>query len=376
MQPSFHPRSFTRAVAHWPDFSIQRRNMKSWASARNGLTHRMIVPGLVGVLLCILTGGFALGQTGGPVPAPLATPRPVPPSHLYFLFLMSVNRSDRLADRRDKQGRSGDWIRNSSQNGLGFSDEEFAPIRATAQRLEAQLKELDAQAKAVIDADHAAHPLQPETHAEVRALSEQHKADFESEVAKLRHALGPSAADRLDIYIQTHIDPKLMTHLPQPSSAPDSNWQEEMLAKYSRFLRSVYQNDQAAAMIERRGQDGSGLRNSHQNALGFNDAEFALIRATAQRVEEESNEYFVKERAIIKADPATLPPPPELQALTQKREDTIENEVSNLQRALGPHLSARLDGYIHAHLQPHEGTLELDSERSRVFRMETSPSKE
>ncbi|MGA3325505.1 MAG: hypothetical protein ABSF45_13620 [Terriglobia bacterium] len=350
--------------------------MKSWAWTRYGLTQWMLVAGLTSVLLCILTSVLALGQIGGPVPAPLATPRPVPPSHLYFLFLMSVNRSDRLADRRDKQGRSGDWIRNSSQNGLGFSDEEFAPIRATAQRLEAELKELDAQAKAVIDADHAAHPLQPETHAEVQALQEQHKADLESEVAKLRHALGPSAADRLDIYVQTHIDPKLMTHLPQPSSAPDPNWQQEMFAKYSRFLRSVSANDRAAAMIERRGQDGSGLRNSHQNALGFNDGEFALIRATAQRAEEESNEYFVKERTIIKADPATLPPPPELRALSQKREDTIENEVSALQRALGPHLSARLDGYIHAHLQPHEGTPELDSERSRVFRMETSPSKE
>jgi hypothetical protein len=327
----------------------------------------MIVPELTGVLLCMLASAFALGQIGGPVPAPLATPMPVPPSHLYWRFLMSVTRNDRLADQREKQGRKGDWIRNASQNGLGFTDEEFALIRATAQRLEAELKELDAQAKALIDAHHAAHPLQPETHSEVQALKEQRKADFEGEVAKLRHALGPSAADRLDIYIQTHIDPKLMTHLPQPSSPPDPNWQEEMLAKYSRFLRSVSANDRAAAMIERRGQDGSGLRNSQQNALGFNDEEFALIRATARRVEEMGNEYFVKERAIINADPATVPPPPELQALTQKHEEMIENEVSALQRALGPHLSARLDEYIHAHIHSDVDPVDRGPDRSREF---------
>jgi hypothetical protein len=254
-----------------------------------------------------------------------------------------------MADQLEKQGRNAERLRNSAQNRLGFTDEEFAPLRATAQRLEAELKELDAQAKTLIEEDHVAHPLQPETSSALQAAREQHQAEFESEVAKLRHALGRSAADRLDIYLQTHIDPTLLTHLPQPSSPPDPNWQKVMLGKYSRFLKMVYANDQSAARLEQRGQGGSSLRNSLQNSLGFDDAEFALIRATAHQVAAEEDELFAKERAIRGADPSMQTHPPEVQALNQKRESTVEGEISELQHALGPKLSALLDEYIHAH---------------------------
>jgi hypothetical protein len=367
--------SLVSAAALLPGSAIIRFLKKPFVWSIRALKQPMIARALASVLLCILGSAFAVGQVAGPVPAPLFTPRPVPPSHLYWHFLMSVTRNDRLAEKRDKQGRNGAWLHNFQQHQLGWTDEEFAPIRTTAQRLEADLKELDAQAKALIDTDHTEHPLQPETHAGLKEAREQHKAEFDTEVTNLRHALGPSAADRLDIYIQTHIDPKSMTDLPQPPPAPGTDRQAQMFGKYSHFLRMVDQNDRAAAMIERRGQGGSGLRNSLQNALGFNDGEFALIRESAQRVAAEGNELFVKERAILSSDPSMQTHPPEIRALSQKREDTIANAVSDLQHALGSDLSARLDAYIHAHLQSHEGSAELDSERTRVFQMETSPSK-
>jgi hypothetical protein len=277
---------------------------------------------------------------------------------LYYHFLMTVLRADRLADRREQEGRNGDGLRNSSQKWLGFTDEEFAPIRATALRLEAELKEIDAQAKTLIDADHAEHPLQPETRSDLQAVREDHKAEFESEITKLRQTLGPSLADRLDVYVQTHIDPGVKTSLPQPPSPPDTNWQAKMFSRYAHFLTLVTANDQAAAKLEKEGRDGAWLRNSLQRALNFDDEEFAPIRATAQRLEGENYDSFAKRNAIRRADPSMQNYPPELKALSQKRESTIQNEVSELQHALGPDLSARLDEYIHAHFHSEGGTIE------------------
>jgi hypothetical protein len=321
----------------------------------------MIVQELIGMLFCLLAAALAVGQIAGPVPAPSPsiTSRPVPVSHLYYHFLMGVLRADRIADQREQQGRNADGIRNSSQRRLGFTDEEFAPIRTTALRLEAEVREIDAQAKTLIDADHAEHPLEPETRSELQAQSEQHKAEFESEVGKLRQTLGPSLAKRLDVYVQTHIDPEVKTSLPQPPSPPDANWQAKMFSRYAHFLRLVTANDHAAAKLEQEGRDGAWLRNSLQRALNFDDEEFALIRATAQRVEGEDYDSFAKRHGILHADPSMQTYPPELKTLSQRRESTIQNEVSELQHALGPDLSARLDEYIHAHYHSDAGTVDL-----------------
>jgi hypothetical protein len=142
----------------------------------------------------------------------------------------------------------------------------------------------------------------------------------------------------------------VLTHLPQPAPAPDHDWEKELLSKYILFLAQVHADDVIAADMERKGKDGSLVRNVHQNALGFNDEEFALIRQAAHRWAELSDESFVQHHAIVSADPAGGVPP-ELQALRQKREDTIQTEVSNLQKTLGPELSARLDGYIRSRQQ-------------------------
>ena len=248
------------------------------------------------------------------------------------------------------EGGQAGHLRDYQQDQLGFSNEEFAPIRATAQRLEAELKDLDAQAKASMAARHAESPLQPETQAQLNDLQADRKAAFAKEVADLRRKLGSSAADRLDVYIQTHVRPTVLTHLPQPAPAADHDWQKELLSKYDQFLTRVYADDAAADDWDRRGRDGSQIRRLQQNDLGFNDDEFALIRQAAQRWRELSGESFAQHHAIVSADPAGGVPP-ELQALRQKREDTIQNEVSNLQKTLGPDLSARLDAYIRSRQQ-------------------------
>ena len=326
----------------------------------------MIVPGPTGALLCILTSAFALGQVVGPSHVPVVIPGPVPPAHLYYIFLMAVNHDDRLADQHMKQGKDGEWLRNLKEDDLGFTDEEFAPIRAAAQRLEAELMKIDAMKQAINDARHAAHPLPPE----LKALRQQNYDAVESEVTALQRALGPNAAARLDLYIQSHF------HSGHPDSATAEELRTGSLRRYNIFLMMVTRNVRASAEGDQEAGSTIGPHPmDYQRQLGITDEEFALVCAAAQRLEARNKEISAAEKPMINAYYAAIPTSPELITLSQQREGTIEKEVSNLQRVLGPDLSARLDAYIHAHLQSQEGTPELDSDPTRVFRMDTSPSK-
>lgn len=361
------PSLLATAAAHFPGHPITSLTTKSSPWTRKALAQRMIVPGLTGALLCILTSAFGLGQVVGPARVPVVIPGPVPPAHLYYSFLMVVNHDDRAADQHKKQGKDGEWLHNLKQNELGFTDEEFAPIRATAQLLEAELKEIDAKKQAINDARQAAHPLPPE----LKALRQQHDDAVESEVTDLQRPLGPDAAARLDLYIQTHI------HSGHPDSATAEERQTDSLRRYNLFLMMVNHNVRASAEGEQEGEGRNGTHPiiNYQHLLGFTDEEFALVCAAAQRLDAKNKEISAAEKPTIDAYYAAIPTSPELITLSQQREATIEKEVSALQRVLGPDLSARLDEYIHAHLQSHEGTPDLDSERTRVFQMETSPSK-
>ncbi len=350
MIPPRFPPLFSSAARPDADFSSTGRGKEVLRKALGVAARRSIAKAFAGVLLSVLAGAFVLGQIAGPVPPPMGARGPVPLSHLYWNFLRSVVRYDRMADQREQRGGQAGHLRDFQQQQLGFSDEEFAPVRATAQRLEAEIRDLDAQAKAFMAARHAESPLQPDTQAQLHDLQADRQAAFAKEVADLRRQLGPSAADRLDVYIQTHVRPTVLTHLPQPAPAADHDWQKELLSKYGPFLTRVYAQDVAADDLERRGRDGSQIRKLQQNDLGFNDDEFALIRQAAQRWGELSDESFTQRHAIVSSDPAGGVPP-ELQALRQKREDAIQNEVSNLQKTLSPDLSARLDAYIRSRQQ-------------------------
>jgi hypothetical protein len=148
--------------------------------------------------------------------------------------------------------------------------------------------------------------------------------------------------------------------------------EKESLARYDKFLLHVYQNDQTAARLEQRGRNGSMIGNAYQNALGFNDHEFALIRATAQRVRQSSVDTFLDEGSVLREDPASQARPTEMDVLRQKREDTITKEVADLQRNLGPELSIRLDDYVHGHFQ-FRGSSSDGADRPNVIRIQHSP---
>ena len=101
---------------------------------------------------------------------------------------------------------------------------------------------MDAQAKAIIDANPIATPPAPGTPPtwrpvppELKALHEQHEALIQSEVSNLKSALGPDAAERLETFLQN----RQATHATTPASFP------------SPTLGQIQQNlDQAAQKVK------------------------------------------------------------------------------------------------------------------------------
>src|SRR5579863_6986071 len=111
---------------------------------------------LVG-FLCILPSSLQFGQSGPNVPLTGQQTR-VPLPHLYWHFLMHQNYLDQVASQREREGKDGTWLRKYYQQRLGLTDSEFAPVRESAVRLQAELNEIDAKAKTVVDDLHARYP--------------------------------------------------------------------------------------------------------------------------------------------------------------------------------------------------------------------------
>jgi len=115
--------------------------------------------------------------------------------------------------------------------------------------------------------------------------------------------------------------------------------------------------DRVGADLEKQGKDGGDFKDHFQRKLGFSDAEFALVRAAALRLEARLNEQDAKAKAIIDAihsqhpkqlsSPAELPPfPPELAQMQKERDAIINHEVDNLRASLGAKQAAKLDGLV------------------------------
>ena len=139
-----------------------------------------------------------------------------------------------------------------------------------------------------------------------------------------------------------------------PTSLPHIYWH---------FL--LYQNhlDQLALRREQQGKDGTALRNHFQQKLGFSNAQFAVVRTAAQRLQSELSSLDSQAQAIINAARAANPlqpgvpyiagpVPPELKTLQQQHEDVIQSEVTNLKSSLGPDLAARLDAFLQTRAAP------------------------
>lgn len=158
-----------------------------------------------------------------------SSPQVVPLPHLYWHLLVYQNHLDQLAEKMEKQGKDGEPIRRSIQNQLGFSEEEFAPVRESAERLKASLDDINSRIMAVVMEEHqrdvGSAPSGQNRSASasaLRALGQEREAAIAAEVAKLNDELGPTNAERLKAFITEHFAANVTVKRLSPQSSTDS----------------------------------------------------------------------------------------------------------------------------------------------------------
>jgi hypothetical protein len=169
-------------------------------------------------VLCFVLSSFAAVNANkttapGPKQAPLSIkvhPKPASVPHLYWHFLMYQNHLDRAAAAHVKKGKDGTWLSGHFQKELGFTDEQIAAVRGSAQRLDTELKGLGGQMRTVLQTDRALykqHLIAAETpppgRPQLLALKNQREAFINDEVTRLNQSLGSEAAARLKNFLET-----------------------------------------------------------------------------------------------------------------------------------------------------------------------------
>jgi hypothetical protein len=159
------------------------------------------------LLLTVAGTSRAAGQSQSSQPQ---QGQPLSLAHLYWHFLDLQHQLDVAAARREKQGKDGQWLRDSLKNSLGFNDANFAPIRASADRLYAEQQALYAQASAIVAAmpqagqsGQAPPGSAPPGIAQLTALDALREANIAAEIAAIGAALSPQDKATLENYLTT-----------------------------------------------------------------------------------------------------------------------------------------------------------------------------
>ena len=139
--------------------------------------------------------------------------RPLPLAHLYWHFLVYQNHLDTVAAAQSAQGQDGSWLSGDLQRRMGFSDADFAPIRASSVRLSSELQALAAQATAIQTAGASSS-----NSAQLKALATQREADINAEIASLKQALSPAKITAFETFITQFFAPKTLTYQITPAS--------------------------------------------------------------------------------------------------------------------------------------------------------------
>jgi len=171
-----------------------------------------------GLLFGVGLLGPAFGQTSSP-PRFTKVNAPIPDTQAWFFFLLSVNHNDRAAVKWTLKGNDGSWLRNYHQSHLGFTDEQFEPIRASAHRLDAEFKEITARMNTIqVEAAQTRIAGQFATvPSEWAALNAQRKTVVENEISNLKEMVGPEVTGTLQRYIRTHIAPNVTAYHKSPT---------------------------------------------------------------------------------------------------------------------------------------------------------------
>jgi hypothetical protein len=182
----------------------------------------------------LLAGMSAFAQTPSPTQPGTASNRERAPLFmLYRHFLAYQNHLDRVAVDLNRQGKDGNEFRNHFQQKLGFTDADFAPVRETALRLEAGLRDQDAKMKTAIDAARAKYPRNlpnpsalPPVPPELIQMQKERNALIQREIDQLDATLGTERAATLQALIENDFAPSVQVqtlHPPVPPHDPAKN---------------------------------------------------------------------------------------------------------------------------------------------------------
>jgi hypothetical protein len=166
---------------------------------------------LVCALLLLTATAIAQQQSTDHLPVAVKAPHPASLEHQYWHLLRWQNHLDKVAAEHEKQGKDGTWLRDYIQKKLAFTDEEFAPIRESARRLEPKTDAIQAKAETIMKADRAlrvkgqvarsdAYPGLPQ----LQALSEERESAIADEIETLNSELGPANAAKFKRFVEEH----------------------------------------------------------------------------------------------------------------------------------------------------------------------------
>jgi hypothetical protein len=177
---------------------------------------------LVFILLLGVVSGSAFGEVNVSHSSAQFTPKRAPESHLYWHFLLYQNHLDRVAAIRDKQGKSGEPLRNHFQQRLHFTDAQFAIVRSEGLRLETELNTVNAKVKPIVAQDrewiklHGRSAGPPPGHPQVQQLQKEHEAVIGNSVERLNRALGAETATKFQSFIDIEWAPQVTVHTFHP----------------------------------------------------------------------------------------------------------------------------------------------------------------
>lgn len=144
--------------------------------------------------------------------------QPVSLAHLYWHFLEYQNHLDTRAAAISAEGKNGSGMRHILQRNLGFSDANFASIRASSVRLTAKVKALDRRAAVIRAGDPSSSNLR-----QLKALTIERETDINVEISSLKQNLSPAKIAALEAFLTNFFSPNNAVSRPlSPATASAS----------------------------------------------------------------------------------------------------------------------------------------------------------
>lgn len=154
----------------------------------------------------------------------------VPLEHLYWHFLEYQLYLDKKADSLPPSNPDIQMLRSHYQTRLGFDNAQYSLIRGAAQTMSARLKQIDDQAKLIIDNFHHNYPpgkvlTLPPPPSELVQLQAQREAIISETMVDLKTQLGTKASATMDDFLHKDFAPSITfrpMHAPGPPKRPQA----------------------------------------------------------------------------------------------------------------------------------------------------------